>query len=119
MLGRKAAVIGREAANRAKKSREVDLSRLKGFHLRFAPKMRSGVTCRCLRLHLEVRKVSVSLRPKQSNVYAFLLARKSKFAYFVLKRLGAKKKTKACLNLELITGKEVSSGEIAQTKTKL
>ena len=27
-----------------RKSREVDLSRLKGFHLRFAPKMRSGVT---------------------------------------------------------------------------
>ena len=30
--------LGREAAERATKSREVDLSRLKGFHLRFAPK---------------------------------------------------------------------------------
>ena len=28
-----------EAAERATKSREVDLSGLKGFHLRFAPKM--------------------------------------------------------------------------------
>ena len=46
MLGREAAVVGREAADRATKSREVDLSRLKGFHLRFAPKMRSGVTCK-------------------------------------------------------------------------
>ena len=48
--------LGREAAERATKSREVDLSRLKGFHLRFVPKMRSSVTCNwCLRLHLEVR----------------------------------------------------------------
>ena len=30
---------------RATKAREVDLSRLKGFRFRFAPKMRSGVTC--------------------------------------------------------------------------
>ena len=29
---------------RATKSRELDLSRLMGFHLHFAPKMRSGVT---------------------------------------------------------------------------
>ena len=36
--------LGREAAERATKSREVDLSRLKGFHLRLAPKMRGGVT---------------------------------------------------------------------------
>ena len=36
---------GRDEAERATKSREVDLSRLKGFHLRFAPKMRDGVTC--------------------------------------------------------------------------
>ena len=31
-------MLDREAAERATKSREVDLSRLKGFHLRFAPK---------------------------------------------------------------------------------
>ena len=31
-------MLGREAAERATKSREVDLSHLKGFHLRFAPK---------------------------------------------------------------------------------
>ena len=36
--------LGREAAQRATKSRDVDLSRLKCFHLRFAPKMRCGVT---------------------------------------------------------------------------
>ena len=33
-------MLGREAAKRATKSREVDLSRLKGFHLRFAPKIK-------------------------------------------------------------------------------
>ena len=38
-------MLGLEAAERATRSREVDLSRLKGFHLRFAPKMWSGVTC--------------------------------------------------------------------------
>ena len=55
--GVEAAVVGREAADRATKSREVDLSRLKGFHLRFAPKTKSGVTCNwCLRLHLEVNR---------------------------------------------------------------
>ena len=48
-------MLGREAAKRATKWREVDLSHLKGLHLRFPPKMRSGVTCNwCLRLHLEV-----------------------------------------------------------------
>ena len=31
--------MGFEAAERVTKSREVDLSRLKGFHLRFTPKM--------------------------------------------------------------------------------
>ena len=36
-------LLGREAAERVTKSREVDLSRLKGFDLRFGP-MRSGVT---------------------------------------------------------------------------
>ena len=52
-------MLGREAAERATKSREVDLSRLKGFHLRFAPKMTSGVTCNwCLRLHLEVLELN-------------------------------------------------------------
>ena len=51
--------LGREAAERATKSREVDLSGLKGFHLRFAPKMRSGVTCNwCLRLYLEVLELN-------------------------------------------------------------
>ena len=57
MLGREAAVIGREAANRATKSREVDLSRLKGFHLRFAPKMRSQVgPCVIRPFHFQFRK---------------------------------------------------------------
>ena len=31
-------MLGREEAERATKSRVVDLSRLKDFHLRFAPK---------------------------------------------------------------------------------
>ena len=30
-------MLGREAAEQATKSREVDLSRLNGFHLHFAP----------------------------------------------------------------------------------
>ena len=44
--------LGCEAAERATKSREVDLSRLKGFHLRFAPKMRRDL--QLVRWHLEV-----------------------------------------------------------------
>ena len=40
---------------RATKSREVDLSHLKGLHLHFAPKMGSGVTCIWgFRFHLRV-----------------------------------------------------------------
>ena len=35
--------LGREAGERATKSWEVDLSRLKGFHLHFTPKMRDGI----------------------------------------------------------------------------
>ena len=69
-------------------SREVDLSRLKGFRFRFAP---NCVTCNwCLRLPLEVlelngENISAPLRPKQSNVCAFLNRRKSKIVYSVLK----------------------------------
>ena len=37
-------LLGCEAAERAMRSQEVDLSRLKGFHLRFTQNMRSGVT---------------------------------------------------------------------------
>ena len=67
MLGRKAAVVGHEAADRATKSREVDLSRLKGFHLRFAPKMRSGVTCnRCLEV-LELNSGKYPFHSDQNN----------------------------------------------------
>ena len=41
------------------KSREVDLSRLKGFHLRFAQNMRSGVTGNWyLGLHLEALELN-------------------------------------------------------------
>ena len=55
--------LAREPAERMTKSREVDLSRLKDFHLRFAPKMRSGVTCNwCLRLHFKVLEESVPFR---------------------------------------------------------
>ena len=61
-------MLGREAAERATKSLEVDLSRLKGFHLRFAPKNEKW---RDLQLvsqitfgspWIEWRKDSVSLR---------------------------------------------------------
>ena len=49
--------LGREA-ERVTKSREVDLSRLKGFHLRFAPKNEKWHDLQLvqmyLRLHLEV-----------------------------------------------------------------
>ena len=60
--------LGGEAAERATKSREVDLSHLKGFHLRFAPKMRSGVTCNWSD---DIWKLNVTFRPKQLNVCAF------------------------------------------------
>ncbi len=39
LLGREAAVRATKSRGRVTKSREVDLSRLKGFRLRFAPKM--------------------------------------------------------------------------------
>ena len=59
-------MLGHEAAERATKSRKVDLSHLTGFHLRCAQKMRSGLTCNwCFRLHLEVlewQKESFPLR---------------------------------------------------------
>ena len=78
--------LGREAAEQATKSREVDLSRLKGFPLRFAPKMRSGVTGDWSDDNLEVewQKLPVPYRPKQSFVCAFLLRRKSKLNLFTL-----------------------------------
>ena len=65
-------VVGRSAVEyvrarsgeRATRSREVDLSHLKGFHLRFTPKMWSGVTCNwCLRLHLKVLELSGGKNP--------------------------------------------------------
>ena len=71
----------REAVERATKSREVDLSRLKGFPLRFAPKMRSGVTGNW---SYDIWKLSVPFRPKQSYACAFLLRRKSKLNLFTL-----------------------------------
>ena len=39
-----ASSLGREAPKQATKSRKVDLSRLRGCHLRFPPNMESGVT---------------------------------------------------------------------------
>ena len=76
--------LGREAAERATKSREVDLSRLKGFHLRFAPKMRCGVTGNWSD---DIWKLNggnnrFSFRPKQSYVCTFLLRRKGKLNLF-------------------------------------
>ena len=51
-------MLGREAASE-RRSREMSTC----LHLRFAPKMWSGVTCnRYLRLHLEGLEDSVSLR---------------------------------------------------------
>ena len=44
LASRASLVWPRSGRPRATKSREVDLSRLMGFHLHFAPKMGSGVT---------------------------------------------------------------------------
>ena len=70
---RRGRCLGREATERQsrRKSREVDLSRLKGFHLRFAPKMRSGVTGNWLDDIWKWEKVSAPFQLKQSNVCAF------------------------------------------------
>ena len=43
-LAAKQPISPRSGRPRATKSREVDLSRLQGFHSHFAPKMGSGVT---------------------------------------------------------------------------
>ena len=45
LASRASLVWPRRGRPRATKSREVDLSRLMGFHSHFAPKMGSGVTC--------------------------------------------------------------------------
>ena len=88
-------MLGCEAAERATKSREVDLSHLKGFYLRFAPKMRSGVTCNwCLGSHLEVLELNGGKTPIDQNnrtcVRFSCVDRKSKFVYSVLKLLRRK-----------------------------
>ena len=80
--------LGREEAERETKSREVDLPRLKGFSLLFAPKVRSGVTGNwsddIWKLSEWRKFISVPFRPKQSYVCAFLLRRKSKLNLFTL-----------------------------------
>lgn len=58
------------------------MSYLKGFYLRFAPKMRSGMNC----VNLEFQVT------------------------FVTPQAGRKKK--ACFNLELILGKQISSNSL-------
>ena len=82
-------------AKRATTSREVDLSHLKGFHLRFAPNMRCGMTGNwpddIWKLNgIKWGKLLVPFRPKISYVCAFLLCQKSKFVYSVLKLLRTK-----------------------------
>ena len=78
--------LGREVAERTTKSREVDLSRLRGFHLRFAPKMRSGMTGNWSDdiWKFDGGNNRFSFRPKQSYVCAFLLHRKGKLNLFTL-----------------------------------
>ena len=68
------------------------MSRLRGFHLRFAPNMGSSVTpIWGFRLHLRVPDFKGGMYwfdpfwQKQSNACVFLRHRKSKFIYFVLK----------------------------------
>ena len=62
-------------AERATKSQEVDLSGLKGFRLRFALKLRGGVTSNpCLRLplrngYLFLTKMSCNCWSEQSPTY--------------------------------------------------
>ena len=106
---------------RATKSWEVDLPRLMGFHLHFAPKMRNSVTCIWgFRFHLWVltsmAECANSLRPNLLNVCVYLHHRRSKFVYFVrtlsLTMIlgenwwpqGAGKKIKICFNLESTLG---------------
>ena len=62
------------------------MSYLKGFYLHFAPKMRNSLTCINLEFHVT----------------------------FVSRQAGGKK-TKACFNLELILGKQISSDSLQQS----
>ena len=110
-------MLGRKATEQAMKSQEVDLSRLKGFQLCFPPKMRSGVTCNwCLRLHLEVNGMAKESVPLQSTkiiecVCVFLRRSKEQICFLctkvIMKKDLKQKLTKAYLNLELITEKEI------------
>ena len=61
-------MLGFKAAERATKLREVDLSHLKGFHLRFAPKNEwHDLSCNwCPRLHLNAERIGST--PIDQNV---------------------------------------------------
>ena len=81
--------LGCEAAKRAAKSREVDLSHLRGCHLRFAPNMGRSVTrIWGFRSHFRESQTSMAEcidftpKKKQSNACVFLRHRKVKFIYF-------------------------------------
>ena len=79
-----ASFSGLEAAMRATKSRTVDLSPLRGCHLRFPPNMESGVIgLWSFKLHLRVLDLLIPLRQNQSNACVFLWLWISKFIYFV------------------------------------
>ena len=110
---------------RAKKLREVDLSRLMGFHLHFAPKIGSSVTriggfrfiCESLTSMAEcadstptksIERVCVS--PSSKKQICLLCAKVVSNNDFrrKLTSSGGRKKTKTCFNLESILGKEIS-----------
>ena len=77
--------FGCKAAERATKSRKVDLSHLKGFPLRFAPKMRSGVTGNWSDDIWKLNGGNYRFHSDQKNrMCAFLLCRKSKLNLFTL-----------------------------------
>ena len=86
------------------------MSRLKGFHLRFVPKTEKW---RDLQLVSQITFGSLD----QNNRMCVCLVRQSKEQICLLcikvvtKKDFKRKLTKACLNLELIAGKELCSGE--------
>ena len=85
VLQRSGRCLRRVATERATKPREVDLSRLKGFHLRFAPKMRRDL--QLVRWHLEVE---CSIKTIECVCVSPGSKEQIKFVYSVLKWLRTK-----------------------------
>ena len=100
--------LGRKATEWAMKPWEVDLSLSKGFHLRFTPKMRRCVTCNWPDDIWKLNVCAFLLRQKSKlNLFTLFLSDYEQRSYTKIDNMGWPKKTKACLNLELITAKEI------------